>query len=100
MLNNLDIQQQITDAIVRVEILSQRFTRDGSGWVIDEIENVTLHTSLYNPIGGSSFIATPSWLADKKAVVNIQNKDEKCFLYCVLAASHPQKYNAYRSCLN
>ncbi len=97
MLNNLDIQQQITEAIERVEILSERFTRDGSGWIIDEIENVTLHTSVYDPIGGSSFIHTPDWIAHKMAVVNIQNKDEKCFLYCVLAVSHPQKYNAYRA---
>ena len=49
---------------------------------------------MYNPIGGSSFIAT--WLADKKAVVNIKNKDEKCFLYSVQATSHPQKIHQER----
>src|SRR6218665_2611550 len=82
MLNNLDIQQQLTEAIERVEILFERFTRNGSGWVTDEIENVILHTSMYNPIGGSSFIATPDWFPHQLATVNIQNKDEKCFLYC------------------
>src|SRR6218665_1940972 len=91
MLNNLDIQQQITEAIERVEILSERFTRDESAWVIDEIENVTLHTSLYDPIGGSSYIPTPDWISHKKATINIQNNDDKCFVYCVLAVSHPQK---------
>src|SRR6218665_1408235 len=96
MLNNLDIQQHITEAIERVVILSERFTRDGSGWVIDEIENIILHTSLYDPIGGSSFITTPDWISHKLATVNIKNRDEKCFLYSVLAASHPQKSNPGR----
>ena len=58
MSNNLDTNQQITEAIERVEILSEHFTMDGPAWVIDEIENVTLHTLMYNPIGGSSYIVT------------------------------------------
>ena len=96
VMNNLDTHQQITEAIERVEILSEHFTRDGSGWVIDEIENVILHTSMYNPIGGSSFIPTADWIAHKWATANIKNRDEKCFLYCVLSVSHRQKIHPER----
>ena len=32
------------------------------------------------------------------AVVNFRNHDETCFLYCVLAVSHPQKSNTGRLC--
>ena len=33
---------------------------------------------------GSSFIPLPDWISNKKAIINIQNKDEKCFLWCIL----------------
>jgi len=31
----------------------------------------------------------------KKAIVNIQNKDEKCFLWCILRYLHPKEDNDY-----
>ena len=44
----------------------------------------------------------PKSLKDKKACLNIQNDDENCFLYCVLASlhpvgenNHPQRVNHY-----
>lgn len=38
---------------------------------------------------GSSFIELPKKISDKKAVVNIQNNDHKCFLWSILASLHP-----------
>jgi len=43
----------------------------------------------YNPLGGSSYLQTPVTIVEKQAIVNVQNKDESCFLYSVLAALHP-----------
>ncbi|XP_065223988.1 uncharacterized protein LOC135848125 [Planococcus citri] len=40
---------------------------------------------------GGKFIDLPKSLKDKKAVINVQNKDEKCFYYCILS-----KFKAYR----
>ena len=30
-------------------------------------------------------------MADKKAIINMQNKDNKCFLWCVLRALNPKR---------
>ena len=50
-----------------------------------------LHTVSYKPLKGETYIPLPKELADKKAIINIQNKDNKCFLWRVLRALNPDK---------
>ena len=45
---------------------------------------------------GSAYIALPDWIMRKKAIVNIRNNDEKCFLWCVLRYLHPRDKNDFR----
>ena len=61
----------------------------GSGWVFLEIENLTLHTVIWDPIKASSYIDLPKYLKNKKAIINMKNKDNKCFLWSVLRALNP-----------
>ena len=49
-----------------------------------------LHTFSYKPLRGETWIPLPKELADKKAIINMQNKDNKCFLWCVLRALNPK----------
>src|SRR5207244_194012 len=82
--------------------------REGSGWVIDEILKLRLVTSEYSPLAGSSYIHLDKYLSSKKALINIQNDDQKCFLWSVLAYLHPagknsnrvEKYKQFESRLN
>ena len=37
----------------------------------------------YSPIGGS-YIPTPKSIIGKKAIINVKNNDENCFLYSIL----------------
>ena len=46
---------------------------------------------------GSSYIPLPDFILKKKAITNIQNKDEKCFLWCVLRYLYPTNLNDARS---
>lgn len=96
LLNTSQIHDQLQDAINRISSLTDKFISEGSGWVVDRIKNVTLHIATYDPIGGSSYVQTPKWVANKGATLNIVNHDNLCFLYSVLAASHPQKGHANR----
>ena len=42
-----------------------------------------LHTVNYMPLKGDSYIPLPKELADKKAIINMKNKDNKClFMVC------------------
>ena len=70
---------------------------EGSGWVFLEVENLTLHTDIWDPIKGSSYIDLPKELKNKNAIINMKNEDNnKCFLWCVLRALNPKDKNAER----
>src|SRR5579871_5099823 len=68
-----------------------RYIRESSGLVIRKIEKVQTSFAKYNPIqlssaSGKSFIKLPKFLQNKNAIVNVQNTDEQCFGYAVMAA--------------
>ncbi|CAH3028212.1 unnamed protein product, partial [Porites evermanni] len=48
------------------------------------------------PYQGSSYIKLPDWIIAKKAIVNIRNKDNKCFIWSVLRYLHPREKNDCR----
>ena len=55
-----------------------------------------IHIVEYNPTKGSSYIPLPDWISNKKAIVNIKNKDEKCFLWSILRYLHPKQIHEER----
>ena len=55
----------------------------GSGWIVEEIISQYLNLSSYLPLSGSTYIKLPKELDHPmKALINIQNEDNKCFLWC------------------
>ena len=66
------------------------FQSMGSGWIFHSIIKLELHTIEYNPLRGETWIPLPKELANKKAIINMKNKDNKCFLWCVLRALNPK----------
>ena len=79
----------IDDAIKTIVDRMECFEGEGSGMKLGAILGVTLYTSAFNPIGGSSYIPSPQWLTKTHTVLIIQNDDDYCFLYCILAHIHP-----------
>ena len=63
----------------------------GSGWRFRSIIRLELHVVRYNPIRGEAWVALAKELANKNAIVNPKNKDNKCFLWCVLRVLNPAK---------
>ena len=72
------------------------YTKNGSEWLFESNDKLEIHTVEYNPTKGSSYIPLPDWITNKNAIVNIQNKDEKCFLWCVLRYLHPREKDEHR----
>ena len=70
---------------------------EDSGWVIDKIEGLYINVANYEPLSGSSYIALPKVLDYyRKGLINIKNKDHKCFLWCHVRLINPQDKNAER----
>ena len=69
---------------------------EGTGWRLHSVVNLKLFTAEWVPLRGSSYIDLPKFLKEKKAIINMQNKDNKCFLWCVLRALNPKDKNPER----
>ena len=62
---------------------------NGSGWIIELIESQYINISTYRPLSGSSYIDLPIELkSPRKGLINIKNKDKKCFLWCQVRYIH------------
>ena len=81
-----DIYVTMTERILEKMATCQN---SGSGWRLYNIINIELHTVRYTPLRRETWIALPKELANKNAIINMQNKDNKCFLWCVLRALNP-----------
>ena len=86
----------------------ETFNKKGSNWLFDQVMNVEVNMALV-PIagGGGPRFVLPKKLQDSHAIVNVQNTDNKCFLYAVLTILHyeevkRQKFrpSAYEGWLN
>lgn len=60
------------------------------GWIFKDILHLEVNINNYNPLRSSSYIPLPFDIANKKAVLNIQNNDVYCFKWCILAFLHPK----------
>jgi len=82
--SELFVKSMINDFLHALEA----FNRHGSRWLVDYILDFSITLAPFRPAQGSSYIPTPTHIAAKKCVVNIQNLDEQlCFLYSILAQS-------------
>ena len=71
--------------------------RHGSGFTLERITKFKFCIAQYRPLHGSCYIATPPWLSNKRAVINVKNtSDSKCFVWSILAALHPGAHNSDR----
>ena len=97
ILESTDIYEIYQEMVDEIEQEIQKTEEaEGSGWVFMEIENLTLHTVKWDPLKAGSYINLPKELKNKKAIINMQNEDDKCFLWSVLRALNPRDKNAER----
>ena len=59
------------------------WNNQGSGWIVEEIRSQYLNVSSYHPLIGSTYIELPNESKHSiKDLINLQNDDNKCFLWC------------------
>ena len=55
---------------------------NGSGWNVESIESQYINISTYRPLSESFYIDLPVELrSPRKGLINMKNKDKKCFLW-------------------
>ena len=70
---------------------------EGSGWIVESVESQYINISTYRPLSGSSYMNLPIELRNpRKGLINIKNKDQKCFLWCHVRHINPSKEHPER----
>ena len=66
-----------------------KFKRPESNWRFRSVLSLDHHTVKYEPLGGSSYIPLPYFLAAKKAIINPKNENDECFKWAITRALNP-----------
>ena len=97
VLEGTDVSDLYNEMVDEIEEEIQKIEdAEGSGWQFLSVKKLVLHTTRWDPINAGSYIDLPPFLKNKKAIINMKNQDEKCFMWCVLRALNPKDTNPDR----
>ena len=96
ILTTEDIETFLKEAYAQLDKHVDKFTNNGSGWILDNVLSLSVNFSKYTPLKGSSFIELPDYLKTKKAIINVKNEDQECLKWAILSCLHPTKDNPQR----
>ena len=67
----------------------EAWVAEGSGWEVEKIELVYVNVARFQPLRGGTYLPIPTKLKNKKAVMNVRNKDNECLKWGVRSAMFP-----------
>ena len=80
---NLDFEYSSDKSFEEILYGIDNWINERSGWVVESINSEYVNVSKYAPLFGSLFIELPDKLEHPmKGLINIRNKDNKCFVWC------------------
>ena len=89
----------LNDSFEEILNLLDIWINEVSGWIIDEIEGLYINISNYEQLLGGSYVLLPKAQNNSmKGLINLKNKDHRCFTWCHvrlinLRNSHPERIN-------
>ena len=95
------LTQYLNMCLMNFLLSLEEFATNGSGWVLDLYLSLDIIIALNDVIRSGSYIKLPKELNNaKKGLINLQNKDQKCFLWSILAwkfpvDTHPERISHY-----
>ena len=91
IINATDIKLALQASQQQILNIISKWISEGSGWMIQSIENHYINIVNYNPLKGSSYIKLPQELRNSaKGLINMKNNDNECFRWCHIRHLNPQ----------
>ncbi|KAL9954396.1 hypothetical protein ACROYT_G041929 [Oculina patagonica] len=89
--NKQQIKQEFDRFIERAKGQIEAWSERGSGWVIERITEAYVNVARYQPLKGGTYLPLPANLANKKAIINVRNRDNECLKWALRAALFPPR---------
>lgn len=81
-------------------VLKEKFSeyeQSQSGWSFNSISHLEINIIKYCPMRSGTYLPLPQAIKITKGCLNIQNSDNYCFLWSIVAALYPAKTNVCRT---
>ena len=89
ILNAIEDQPTLDRSYDTIEKKVDEWISQGSGWTIASIKRMFIDASKFQPLHGRSYFPLPSYLKNKKALINVKNNDDQCLKWALLSALYP-----------
>ncbi|KAJ8979283.1 hypothetical protein NQ317_004428 [Molorchus minor] len=86
---SMDLNETWTAFVDLMIVQTTEFQERDSGWALEQISYLEININKYCPMRGSSYVELPAFVARKRAVVNVRNRDQCCFGWAVTSALFP-----------
>ena len=101
--NNSDLKDVLKNMGRDITIIVENKQLKRSGLTIEKIDKLTFNYDKFNPTRAGRYIPLPKYFNDKHACINIQNDDDKCFMYSIQCGyykvyekPHPERVTSYK----
>ena len=92
-----DISQLIREMFGGVLENMDNFTKGKSNWSFEKIIQLEIQIEeMIHDDGVGKFIPTPEPISKKRATINMKNKDDECFKWCVTRGLFQTKFHPER----
>ena len=89
--NKFKLEKSIQEILYKIDA----WINNGSSWIFESIESQYINISNYSPLLGSSYVKLLTELDHpRKELINIRNKDQKCFSWYHVRNINPKKDHA------
>ena len=95
ILSQHDIENAIDKGHQAIDAQMDKWTCQGSGWVVTRVMCLYVNIAKYQPLTGSSYMELPKYLKKKEAIINIKNQDDECLKWALLSALHPVEHGSH-----
>ena len=83
---------RVENSFQEILYMTDVWINNGSGWIVESIESQYINISTYRLLSESSYMDLPVELkSPRKGLINVKNKDQKCFLWCHVRHINPSK---------
>ena len=95
-LEKTEVKDILKEMIKQILNTLSIYQKNGSGWYFKKVIRLEIHIVEYKPMKGGSYIPLPNFIMRKKAIINMENEDNKCFLWSILRYLHPREKHSPR----